>query len=187
MKFLKKTEGYEGFFHLHSLKAAVDHSSLEYIIRDHDRKRFEERKQTVLQTVEALNKQLGKALISVEIKDQYYNMLEKIEPVMEIVDIAEMAMKAVGVQPLIKAIRGGTDGSQLSYMGLPCPNIFAGGHNFHRPIRVRSVGIYGKSGRSYCKNSRVDRRKIKKLNRVDIYVSNLSILAASDELFYFRS
>jgi len=129
----EKTEGYEGFFHLHTLNAAVDHSTLEYIIRDHDRKRFEERKKTVLQTVEALNKQLGQALISVEIKDQYYNMLEKIEPVMEIVDIAEMAMKAVGVQPLIKAIRGGTDGSQLSYMGLPCPNIFAGGHNFHGP------------------------------------------------------
>ena len=129
----EKTEGYEGFFHLHTLNAAVDHSTLEYIIRDHDRTRFEERKKTVLQTVEALNKQLGQALISVEIKDQYYNMLEKIEPVMEIVDIAEMAMKAVGVQPLIKAIRGGTDGSQLSYMGLPCPNIFAGGHNFHGP------------------------------------------------------
>ncbi len=129
----EKTEGYEGFFHLHTLKADVDQSTLEYIIRDHDRERFEARKQTVVQTVDALNKQLGKDLISVEIKDQYFNMLEKIEPVMEIVDIAEMAMKAVGVQPLIKAIRGGTDGSQLSYMGLPCPNIFAGGHNFHGP------------------------------------------------------
>ncbi len=129
----ERTAGYEGFYHLHTLKGEVDKTTLEYIIRDHDRERFEQRKQMMIQTVRSLNEQLGTALISAEIKDQYYNMLEKIEPVMEIVDIAEAAMVAVGVKPLIKAIRGGTDGSQLSYMGLPCPNIFAGGHNFHGP------------------------------------------------------
>ena len=127
----EKTEGYEGFFHLHGMSGEVEKTELEYIIRDHDFKLFEERKALFQKIVDDLNKKLGSNLIEVEIKDQYFNMRQKIEPVMHIVDIAEEAMKQLNIKPLIKAIRGGTDGSQLSYKGLPCPNIFAGGHNFH--------------------------------------------------------
>lgn len=127
----QKTEGYEGFFHLHGMIGSVEKTELEYIIRDHDMDLFLKRKQQFNDVTEKMNKELGSDLIKVEIKDQYFNMREKIVPVMHIVDIAEMAMKELGIKPLIKAIRGGTDGSQLSYKGLPCPNIFAGGHNFH--------------------------------------------------------
>jgi len=127
----EKTEGYEGFFHLNCMNGEVEKTELEYIIRDHDLKLFEERKILFQKVVDDLNKKLGSDIIQVEIKDQYFNMKEKIEPVMHIVDIAEEAMKQLNIKPLIKAIRGGTDGSQLSYKGLPCPNIFAGGHNFH--------------------------------------------------------
>jgi len=127
----EKTEGREGFFHLHGMNGEVEKTELEYIIRDHDLKLFEERKVLFQKVVDNLNKKLGSDIIEVEIKDQYFNMREKIEPVMHIVDIAEEAMKQLNIKPLIKAIRGGTDGSQLSYKGLPCPNIFAGGHNFH--------------------------------------------------------
>ncbi len=125
------TEGYEGFFHLYGNTGNVEKSELGFIIRDHDRQKFEARKEQFLAVAKKINKDLGQEAIKVEIKDQYFNMREKIEPVMHIVDIAEEAMKQLGIKPLIKAIRGGTDGSQLSYMGLPCPNIFAGGHNFH--------------------------------------------------------
>jgi tripeptide aminopeptidase len=125
------TEGREGFFHLHTIEGTVDSTKLQYIIRDHDKTHFEARKEVMRKLANELNSQYGKELITVEIKDQYFNMREKIEPVMHIVDIAEEAMKMAGIEPLIKPIRGGTDGSQLSYMGLPCPNIFAGGHNFH--------------------------------------------------------
>jgi tripeptide aminopeptidase len=125
------TSGYEGFFHLYSIEGNVEKTELGYIIRDHDRKKFEARKEQILQLAEKINKDLGKDAVKVEIKDQYFNMREKVEPVMHIVDIAEEAMKQLGIKPLIKAIRGGTDGSQLSYKGLLCPNIFAGGHNFH--------------------------------------------------------
>ena len=125
------TTGYEGFFHLHTMKGEVEETVLEYIIRDHDLKLFEARKVLFAKIATDLNKKLGKDAISVEIKDQYFNMKEKVTPVMHIVDIAEQAMKDLGITPKIKAIRGGTDGSQLSYMGLPCPNVFAGGHNFH--------------------------------------------------------
>ena len=127
----EKTEGYEGFYHLHSITGEVEKTELDYIIRDHDKSLFEKRKSNFQKVADDLNAKLGKNLVEIELKDQYYNMKEKIEPVMHIVDIAEEAMKAIGVKPLIKAIRGGTDGSQLSYKGLPCPNIFAGGHNFH--------------------------------------------------------
>lgn len=125
------TTGYEGFFHLHTFEGKVDESSLNYIIRDHDKDLFEERKKLMLKIANDMNEELGQNLIEVIIKDQYFNMKEKIEPVMHIVDLAKQAMEDAGIQPNIKAIRGGTDGSQLSYMGLPCPNIFAGGHNFH--------------------------------------------------------
>ncbi len=127
----ESTEGYEGFFHLHQLEGRVEQTVLQYIIRDHDKELFEGRKEQILAIVKHMNAELGADLIHIEIKDQYYNMKEKVVPVMHIVDIAEEVMNDLGITPLIKPIRGGTDGSQLSYMGLPCPNIFAGGHNFH--------------------------------------------------------
>jgi tripeptide aminopeptidase len=125
------TEGREGFFHLHNMIGAVEETKLQYIIRDHDRSHFEARKNVINKLAEDLNAQYGRDVISIKIKDQYFNMREKIEPVMHIVEIAEKAMIEANIKPLVKPIRGGTDGSQLSYMGLPCPNIFAGGHNFH--------------------------------------------------------
>jgi len=131
METPEHTEGYQGFFHLHNMEGKVEETTLEYIIRDHDRGHFEARKEAMVKLTKDLNKQYGREVIEIEIKDQYFNMKEKVEPVMHIVDIAEEAMKQLDIKPLIKAIRGGTDGSQLSYMGLPCPNIFAGGHNFH--------------------------------------------------------
>lgn len=127
----ESTEGYEGFFHLHQLKGNVEQSVLHYIIRDHDTDLFNNRKQFMIDLVAKMNSELGDDAIEIDIKDQYYNMKEKVIPVMHIVDIAEEVMKEIGIIPLIKPIRGGTDGSQLSFMGLPCPNIFAGGHNFH--------------------------------------------------------
>lgn len=125
------TEGREGFFHLHGIEGSVDETKLQYIIRDHDREHFEARKEMMQKLADDLNEQHQEEVVKVEIKDQYFNMREKIEPVMHIVKIAKKAMEQMGIEPLIKPIRGGTDGSQLSFMGLPCPNIFAGGHNFH--------------------------------------------------------
>ncbi|MDG1803644.1 peptidase T [Flavicella sp.] len=127
----EKTTGYEGFFHLHTFSGDIEKTVLEYIIRDHDFDLFQERKKVVEQAADTINKKYNSTIVSVEINDQYFNMKEKIEPVMHIVDIAKEAMEQAQIKPLIKAIRGGTDGSQLSYKGLPCPNIFAGGHNFH--------------------------------------------------------
>ena len=127
----EKTEGYEGFFHLHDVNGNVEETVLEYIVRDHDLDLFEKRKDLMQKIASDFNKKYNQEVIKVTLKDQYFNMKEKITPVMHIVDIAEEVMKDLGITPLIKAIRGGTDGSQLSYKGLPCPNIFAGGHNFH--------------------------------------------------------
>ena len=127
----EQTEGYEGFYHLHSMQGKVENTELNYIVRDHDRNKFEARKRYLIDLVDSLNKNIGHKVYEIEIKDQYYNMKDKVVPVMHIVDIAEAAMKELNIKPLIKPIRGGTDGSQLSFMGLPCPNIFAGGHNFH--------------------------------------------------------
>ena len=124
------TTKYEGFFHLTNVSGTVDSATVGYIIRDHDRDLFEGRKRLMLETVDFINKLYPKST-TVEIKDQYYNMREKVEPVKHIVDMAFEAMEAVGVTPVVKPIRGGTDGAQLSFKGLPCPNIFAGGHNFH--------------------------------------------------------
>ncbi len=124
------TTGYEGFFHLTNLSGDIDSASMGYIIRDHDREIFEKRKQLLLDSVEYINK-LYPESTTIEIKDQYYNMREKVEPVKHIVDLAFEAMTSVGVTSIVKPIRGGTDGARLSFMGLPCPNIFAGGHNFH--------------------------------------------------------
>lgn len=125
------TEGYEGFYHLMSIEGSVEKTTLNYIIRDHDRDRFERRKKEMQHLVNKINAEFGENTATVELKDQYYNMREKVEPLMHIVDLAAAAMKEVGITPNIKPIRGGTDGSQLSFKGLPCPNIFAGGHNFH--------------------------------------------------------
>jgi tripeptide aminopeptidase len=131
METPEHTEDRQGFFHLYSIKGEVDGTRLQYIIRDHDQVHFEARKAMITKLASELNAQYEDDRISIEIKDQYFNMREKIESVMHIVDIAEEAMKQIGIEPIIKPIRGGTDGSQLSFMGLPCPNIFAGGHNFH--------------------------------------------------------
>lgn len=124
------TEDYEGFFHLTSIQGDVDAAALGYIIRDHDREKYEARKQLMLDAVNYINR-LYPNSTTIKIVDQYFNMREMVEPVMHIVDLAKEAMEEVGVMPIIKPIRGGTDGSRLSYMGLPCPNIFGGGHNFH--------------------------------------------------------
>lgn len=127
----QKTAGYEGFFHLNSMNGEVEKTQLQYIIRDHDMNLFEKRKQQFIDLATSINQKYQQEVVEVEVKDQYYNMKKMVEPVIHIVDIAEQAMKNCGITPKIKAIRGGTDGSQLSYKGLPCPNIFAGGHNFH--------------------------------------------------------
>tara|TARA_R110002051_G_scaffold316954_1_gene397398 strand:- start:300 stop:1529 length:1230 start_codon:yes stop_codon:yes gene_type:complete len=126
----QKTTGREGFFHVHHIKGEIELANIELIIRDHDLAHFKKRKQDLQTIVNQLNNLHGNC-ISLEIKDQYFNMKEKVEPVFHIVELAKEAMLSVGITPIIKPIRGGTDGSQLSYMGLPCPNIFAGGHNFH--------------------------------------------------------
>lgn len=125
------TEGYEGFFHIMRFDGVVEQAEIQYIVRDHDRKKFENQKQLLRNVVDFMNKKYGKDTVKLELTDQYYNMREKVEPVYHIVEIAEKAMLELGIKPIIKPIRGGTDGSRLSYMGLPCPNIFAGGHNFH--------------------------------------------------------
>lgn len=127
----EQTEGYEGFYHLIGISGDVEKTTVSYIIRDHDRERFENRKKEVERLTAKINAEYGEGTATLELRDQYYNMREKIEPVMHIIDIAFEAMKAVGVEPHVKAIRGGTDGAQLSFKGLPCPNIFAGGLNFH--------------------------------------------------------
>lgn len=125
------TEGYEGFYHLIGLKGDVEKTDMYYIIRDHDKELFQKRKDTIQGIVDELREKYGQDKVQLEMKDTYYNMKEKIEPVKEIVDLASQAMKKLGIEPNIKPIRGGTDGSQLSFMGLPTPNIFTGGENYH--------------------------------------------------------
>lgn len=125
------TVGYEGFYHLIKMDGSVEKATFQYIIRDHDRKKFESRKAYMERISEYLNTKYGKGVVTLEMKDQYYNMREKVEPVYHVVSTAIEAMEKVGVKPMVRPIRGGTDGARLSYMGLPCPNIFAGGENFH--------------------------------------------------------
>ena len=131
----ERTSGYEGFFHVTGITGGIEETVVQMIIRDHDSSKFEARKKLISDITDTINEKyrerFGGDIATAEIKDQYYNMKQKVEPVMHIVDIAEQAMKELDIEPLIKPIRGGTDGCQLSYMGLPCPNIFAGGHNFH--------------------------------------------------------
>ena len=132
------TEGYEGFYHLVGINGTVEETTLSYIIRDHDRDRFERRKREIEHLVNKTNSEFP-GCCSVEIKDQYYNMREKIEPVMHVIEVAEKAMVEAGVTPKVQPIRGGTDGAQLSFKGLPCPNIFAGGENFHGRYEFVSI------------------------------------------------
>ena len=147
----EKTEGYEGFYHLTSIKGLVEQTDLQYIVRDHDLNKFKNRKAFLINLVERLNKEFDQNIFEIKITDQYFNMKEKVEPHMHIVDIAEKAMKALNIKPLIKPIRGGTDGSQLSYMGLPCPNIFAGGHNFHGKYEYLPVNSMISAIKVICK------------------------------------
>ncbi len=133
------TEGYEGFFHLTGIQGSCENASLSFIIRDHDRQIFEQRKQKMTEVVAAVNEKYGEGVVELELKDQYYNMREKVEPKMFIIDIAKEAIDEAGMVSKIVAIRGGTDGAQLSFKGLPCPNLFAGGINFHGPFEFCPV------------------------------------------------
>ena len=133
------TEGYEGFFHLTSIQGGCESADLSFIIRDHNRKKFEQRKERMEEVIAVINAKYGESVAELTLNDQYYNMREKVEPMMYIIDIAKQAMQEAGVTPRIQAIRGGTDGAQLSFKGLPCPNIFAGGINFHGPYEFCPV------------------------------------------------
>ena len=141
------TEGYEGFYHLLGIQSNIEHATLSYIIRDHDRDRFEDRKAFIEECVERMNEKYGEGTVTADIKDQYYNMKEKIDPVMHVIDIVLKAMRDSGVAPKVEPIRGGTDGAQLSFKGLPCPNIFAGGVNFHGPYEFVSIQVMEKAMR----------------------------------------
>ena len=138
-------EGYEGFYHLLGIESNIENAKLSYIIRDHDRDRFEERKDFIEECAKKMNEKYGEGTVTAEVKDQYYNMKEKIDPNMHVIDIVLKAMQDSGVPPKVEPIRGGTDGAQLSFKGLPCPNIFAGGVNFHGPYEFVSVQVMQKA------------------------------------------
>ena len=139
------TEGYQGFYHLLGIESGIESAKLSYIIRDHDREKFEERKTFITQCVADMNAKYGEGTVSAEVKDQYYNMKEKIDPNMHVIDIVLKAMQECDVPPRVEPIRGGTDGAQLSFKGLPCPNIFAGGVNFHGPYEFVSIQVMEKA------------------------------------------
>lgn len=139
------TEGYEGFYHLLGIESRCEEAKLSYIIRDHDRQKFENRKDFIENCAARMNERYGENTVRVELKDQYYNMKEKIDPNMHVIDIVLKAMQQSGVAPKVEPIRGGTDGAQLSFKGLPCPNIFAGGVNFHGPHEFVSVQVMQKA------------------------------------------
>ena len=141
----ERTEGYEGFYHLTSMQGDCENAKLSYIIRDHDRARFEERKQFVASVAKQLNEKYGEGVCTVAVTDQYYNMLEKVQPVFHIIERAKEAMLAAGVTPKVQPIRGGTDGAQLSFRGLPCPNVFTGAVNFHGPHEFVSIQVMEKA------------------------------------------
>ncbi len=155
------TEGYQGFFHLYGLEGKVEEAKLQYIIRDHDKDKFEARKALMRKIVDEINSKYGKDLVALEMKDQYFNMKEKIVPVMHIIDLAEEAMLALDIKPIKNPIRGGTDASQLSFMGLPCPNIFAGGHNFHGRYEFVAVESILKATQVICKITELAAEKYK--------------------------
>ena len=155
----QNTSGKEGFFHIHHMKGEIEHAEFELIIRDHDKVHFEKRKDLISKIATKLNQVHGNC-IQLEIKDQYFNMREKVEPVYHVIEIAKEAMEELGITPIIKPIRGGTDGSQLSYMGLPCPNIFAGGHNFHGKYEYVPVESMQKAVEVIIKICELTARKI---------------------------
>ncbi len=139
------TEGYEGFFHLTSLKGTVEEAVMDYIVRDHSRERFEGRKRLIARCAAVVGERYGEGVVKIEVKDQYFNMREMVEPHPEVIDKAVEAMKQAGVTPIVRPIRGGTDGSRLSYMGLPCPNLFTGGMNFHGRYEYCSLDTMGRA------------------------------------------
>lgn len=141
----EETEGYEGFYHLLGIQSNIENATLSYIIRDHDRDRFEDRKDFIEECVAKMNGKYGEGTVTADVKDQYYNMKEKIDPNMHVIDIVLKAMQECGVPPKVEPIRGGTDGAQLSFKGLPCPNIFAGGVNFHGPYEFVSIQVMEKA------------------------------------------
>ena len=142
------TEGYEGFFHLTGIEGSVERARVSFIVRDHDRTSFERRKQLLAHLADELNTRYGEGTVRLDLADQYYNMREKVEPQMHIIDIAIKAMERAGVSPRVRAIRGGTDGAQLSFKGLPCPNLFAGGINFHGPYEFLPIPSMEKAMRT---------------------------------------
>ena len=139
------TEGYEGFYHLLGIESNIEQAKLSYIIRDHDREKFEDRKAFIAECVKKMNEKYGEGTVTADVKDQYYNMKEKIDPNMHVIDIVLKAMQDCGVAPKVEPIRGGTDGAQLSFKGLPCPNIFAGGVNVHGPYEFVSIQVMEKA------------------------------------------
>lgn len=139
------TQGYDGFFHIVKFEGTVETASFKYIVRDHDRKKFEQKKVLIQDCVDLLNKRYGEGVIELTLKDQYFNMREKVEPAIHIVETAKQAMEELGIEPVVVPIRGGTDGARLSYMGLPCPNIFAGGLNFHGKFEYVSLDVMEKA------------------------------------------
>ncbi|MBR5686832.1 MAG: peptidase T [Prevotella sp.] len=147
----ENTEGYQGFYHLLGINSNIENATMSYIIRDHDRERFEERKAFITQCADVINERFGEGTCTIEVNDQYYNMKEKIDPNMHVIDLVLHAMQQCGVAPQVKPIRGGTDGAQLSFKGLPCPNIFAGGVNFHGPFEFVSVQVMEKAMRVIVK------------------------------------
>ena len=149
------TEGYEGFYHLVSIESGIEHAKLSYIIRDHDREKFEDRKNFIKSCVKNMNEKYGEGTVTAEVNDQYYNMKEKIDPNMHVIDIVLKAMQDCGVPPKVEPIRGGTDGAQLSFKGLPCPNIFAGGVNFHGPHEFVSIQVMEKAMQVIINNCKI--------------------------------
>ncbi len=141
----EETEGYEGFYHLLGIQSGIENATLSYIIRDHDRQKFEARKEFIKAQAEKMNEKYGEGTVVADVNDQYYNMKEKIDPNMHVIDIVLKAMQETGVPPRVEPIRGGTDGAQLSFKGLPCPNIFAGGVNFHGPYEFVSIQVMRKA------------------------------------------
>lgn len=149
------TEGYEGFYHLTGISGGVENATMEYIIRDHSREKFEAKKNYLLDVVDFLTKKYGEGVITLNLRDQYYNMREMVEPHPEVIDIAMKAMEVAGVTPLVRPIRGGTDGARLSYMGLPCPNLFTGGMNFHGKYEYCSLNTMQKAMRTILNIARL--------------------------------
>ena len=139
------TEGYQGFYHLLSIEGHCEEAKLSYIIRDHSREKFQDRKRFMENIAKSLNEKYGDGVVEIKLEDQYYNMKEKIDPNMHVIDLVLKAMEQSGVRPKVEPIRGGTDGAQLSFRGLPCPNIFAGGVNFHGPYEFVSIQVMEKA------------------------------------------